>query len=241
VLSKHSTDLASDLSQHNKFYTVNEDDCLLTAVEFFGQGIHRVCILNKDRKITGVLSQSDAIAYFYNELRKPENKWLAEKSVGELKIVHEGVISLEENATVLEGLKLMQSKGLSSIALTDKKGAVTSNFSMSDIKYLIHLDQLNLLHHTCAQFIQEVRLKKDQENDYKTSLPVFVITKDQTLEHVVGKLQATRTHRVWVVQSPGDHRAVGLVSLSDILKALTPQTSEHLWEHHPYMTFVPST
>jgi len=241
VLSHNSAELASDLSQHNKFYTVNEDDPLLNAVEFFGQGIHRVCLLNKERKLTGILSQSDAINYFYQELKKPELKDLAEKSIGDLKIIHEGVVSLDENSSVLEGLKLMHNNGLSSIALIDKKGCVTGNFSISDIKYLLHLDQLNLLHSTCAAFIQDVRLKKDKEGGYKTVLPVFIISHTDTLEHVVGKLVATQVHRVWVAQSSTERKPVGVVSLSDILKFLTPKTSLHLWEHHPYLKFVPVT
>jgi len=130
----------------------------------------------------------------------PELKWLGKKTVGELKIVHEGVVSLDETATVFDGLKLMYEKGLSSVALVNNKGWVTSNFSISDIKYLLHLDQLNLFHHTCAQFIQHIRMEKDKENDYKTTLPVFTITRDCPLEQAVGKLYATRTHRLWVVE-----------------------------------------
>jgi len=166
---------------------------------------------------------------------------LQKKSISDLKIIHEGVVSLDENSSVLEGLKLMHSKGLSSIALIDQKGCITANFSMSDFKYLLHLDQLNLLHYTCAGFVQDIRLKKDKDNDYKTILPVFVITHTDTLEHVVGKLVATQVHRVWVVQSSTERKPVGVVSLSDILKVLTPKTSLHYWEHHPYIKFVPVT
>jgi len=135
----------------------------------------------------------------------------------------------------------VHNRGLSSIALTDMKGWITSNFSMSDVKYLLHLDQLNLLRETCAKLVQDIRLKKDKENDYKTILPVFVVTHNDTLEHVVGKLVATQVHRVWVIQSPSDRKPVGVVSLSDILKFFTPKTSLHYWEHHPYIKFVPVT
>jgi len=229
------------MSQHDKFYSVNEDDPLLDAVDLFGQGLHRVVLLNNEKKLVGIISQSDAAKYFYKQLQKKEYLFLADKTVGDLKIVHEGVIKLDEHATVLDGLKLMQSHGLSSIALTNKKGVIISNFSISDIKYLLKLNKLDLLHYTCSQFIKEVRLKKDQENDYKTSLPVFVCTKDSTLQHVVGKLSATRTHRVWVVKSSADHTVVGVVSLSDILKFLTPKESQHRWKHQPFIAFVPSS
>jgi len=148
---------------------------------------------------------------------------------------------LEENATVFDALKALHTNGLSSIALTDSKNLLTANLSVADFKYLLQRDQLDALHLTCKLFVQEVRICKDRENDFKTTLPVFVVTKDSTLFHTLGKLIATKTHRLWVVKSSSDHHLIGCISLSDILRGLTPKNSQHRWEEHPYIDFVPAS
>jgi len=68
-LEEHSADFAADLSQHDKFHSVLDSDTLLGAVEYFGQGQHRVVVLNKKKELVGLLSQSDALRYL-------EKKWI---------------------------------------------------------------------------------------------------------------------------------------------------------------------
>jgi len=190
----------------------------------------------------GILSQSDALSYFHKKLTSGDLEWLKNKTLDELKLWHEGVVSIDESATVLEGLKLMYNKGLSSVAVIDseKRNFISANMSMTDIKYLVHQGKLDSLKLPIKTFVQEVRLAKDREAEYKTSLPVFVVTKDTTLQAAVGKLVATRTHRLWIVKSLLNHEVVGVVSLSDILRGLTPPHSQHRWKHQPYITFVPA-
>jgi len=136
----------------------------------------------------------------------------------------------------------MHEHGLSSIAVTKAEGSniISANLSMTDIKYLIRLDKIVALRLPVKKFIQEVRIAKDIENDFKTVLPVFVVTSNTTLEQTCGRLAATRTHRLWIVKSLLDHTLCGVVSLSDILHRLTPSHSQTGWKHHPYIHFVPS-
>jgi len=50
VLQKHSAELSTDMSKHDKFYSVNEDHPLLDAVEYFGKGLHRILVLDNEKK-----------------------------------------------------------------------------------------------------------------------------------------------------------------------------------------------
>jgi len=76
VLNHLSAELASDLSQHDKFYSVEEDSSLLDAIDFFAKGMHRVVVLNQSKELVGVLSQSDALKYFFHKLEKSDDEYL---------------------------------------------------------------------------------------------------------------------------------------------------------------------
>lgn len=55
----------------------------------------------------------------------------------------------------------------------------------------------------------------------KDKLPVFDVTETSTLGYALGKMVATRAHRVWVVDRARG-KPVSVVSLTDIYKVLLP-------------------
>jgi CBS domain-containing protein len=58
-----------------------------------------------------------------------------------------------------------------------------------------------LLTDTCIHFISII-LSERGLNDGQDSYPVFHVTPVSTLAHTVAKLVATRSHRMWIVDSP---------------------------------------
>jgi len=170
-------------------------------------------------------------------------KQLGEKTLEELKLAaisdKKNLVSVPQERSVLEAFKLLHEKHLTSIAVLDVRGNIVANLSMTDIKYLLKLDMLDLLHSSCKQAIQQIRLEKDRENEYKSVIPVFTVTKDSSLKRAIGKLLATKAHRLWVTADAVDHRPIGVLSLSDVLHLLTPSESVHNWAKHPLIQFVP--
>ncbi len=73
--------------------------------------------------------------------------------------------------------------------------------------------------------MKDVRLRKDKENAFETKVPVFQLPQTATLRKAIGSLCATRTHRIWVVTP--DHKPIAVVTLSDILRILTPRTNAY--------------
>eukprot|EP00457_Paulinella_chromatophora_P005971 gb/GEZN01005989.1/.p1 GENE.gb/GEZN01005989.1/~~gb/GEZN01005989.1/.p1 ORF type:complete len:372 (+),score=43.26 gb/GEZN01005989.1/:72-1118(+) len=240
ILSHESAELASDLSKHNHFHSVYDTSPLIEAVAFFGQGQHRVLVLNKSRDIVGILSQSDALQYLKKNIKA---SGMADVTLESLKVIapKEQVVAIPQDRSVLDALKLMQSKAVSSLAMVDREGNLCGNFSITDIKYLLKLGRLDTLHHSVHDFIRKVRLAKDMEMHGKTQALVFTATTDAKLESVVGKLAATRAHRLWIIHNPSstDRGVAGVVTLSDILRTLTPKESQALWKHQPLISFVP--
>lgn len=59
-------------------------------------------------------------------------------------------------------------------------------------------------------------------NNCQDRLPVFDVRLDTTLGYVVAKLLATKSHRVWVIDER--EKAIGVVSITDIMRAITQNT-----------------
>jgi len=154
--------------------------------------------------------------------------------------VRKKVTSVPQDASVLDAFKVMNKENYSSVAVLDHQGTVVANFSLTDIKYLLKLDKLDLLHKNLKEAIQQIRLEKDRENEYKSQMPVFTVTRDTSLKRAVGKLLATKSHRLWIVKDSIDHHPVGVLSLSDLLHILTPKQSAKHWSKHPLIDFVPA-
>ncbi|KAL7317747.1 cell separation during budding, variant 2 [Mucor circinelloides] len=126
--------MASDLSRKNPFYSILHEATLLSAVEIFACGTHRVSILRPDGKIEGILSQSTVVKYLFENRRQfPEIDQILDKTIRELNLGNEPVIGVNDNSSVLDALSLMSTHGVSSVAVLREK-TVLGNISMTDVK-----------------------------------------------------------------------------------------------------------
>lgn len=145
---------------------------------------------------------------------------------------------------VLDALDLMHEKKVSSVAIveTTQTGStkLTGNISMTDMKEIFascgawkkvkkwrkfpyhspHLSNriflfLLQLYDQCQIFFNSIRLQQGIENAGSDRMPSFLIHPNTTLIQAMEKMAATRSHRLWVVDS--GERLVGIVSLSDCM------------------------
>lgn len=94
----------------------------------------------------------------------------------------------------------MCSEGLTSIAVIDNGQNVVGNISTADVRLLTSAASVPLLQSTCMHFITVILTERGMEKG-RDSVPVFYVNPYQTLAHTVAKLVATRSHRMWVVES----------------------------------------
>lgn len=94
----------------------------------------------------------------------------------------------------------MCSEGLTSIAVVDNGQNVVGNISTADVRLLTSAASVPLLQSTCMHFITVILTERGMEKG-RDSVPVFYVNPYQTLAHTVAKLVATRSHRMWVVES----------------------------------------
>ncbi|CEG85134.1 hypothetical protein RMATCC62417_18859 [Rhizopus microsporus] len=105
---KISVGLVSDLSRKNPFYSIQQDSTLSSAIEIFALGTHRVCVMKPDGGIQAILSQSTVIQYLYEHTKQfSELGECMNKTIHQLNLGKEPVISVPANATVLNALVIM--------------------------------------------------------------------------------------------------------------------------------------
>lgn len=94
----------------------------------------------------------------------------------------------------------MSNEGLTSVAVVDNASNVVGNISSADVRLLTSAASLPLLQSTCMHFITVILSERGMEKG-RDSVPVFYVNPYQTLAATVAKLVATRSHRMWVVES----------------------------------------
>ncbi|ORZ24199.1 hypothetical protein BCR42DRAFT_480167 [Absidia repens] len=216
--------LASDLSQKNPFYSILPEATLISAVEEFSCGTHRVCVLKPDGQIKGILSQSTVVKYLYeNKHQFPEIDAMMNKTLRELNLGQTDVVSVNADSPVLDALSQMSKYAVSSVAVLGHMGVILGNISMTDVKHVLKSYHHRLLWDTCFQFVSLIRNQQGID-DGQDRLPVFDVRLDTTLGFSIAKLLATKSHRVWVTDERD--RAIGVVSLTDVTVAISAVGNE---------------
>lgn len=94
----------------------------------------------------------------------------------------------------------MHNEGLTSVAVVDQGLNVVGNISAVDVRLLTNAASLPLLKGSCMNFISVILSERGMEHG-RDSFPVFHVNPYSTLGHTVAKLVATKSHRMWVVES----------------------------------------
>jgi CBS domain-containing protein len=95
---------------------------------------------------------------------------------------------------------LMNNEGLTSVAVVDNGQNVVGNISAKDVRHLTSTSSAPLLKASCMHFISVILNERGMERG-QDAVPVFYVSPYSTLAHTVAKLVATRSHRMWVVES----------------------------------------
>ncbi|KAG6358228.1 hypothetical protein INS49_014112 [Diaporthe citri] len=171
------------------------------AIEVFGSGIHRLLITSEEGEVTGIVSQLKLLEFFWNEgINFPVIERLYPVLLRDLQIGSQQIISINADAPLAEALMLMSNEGLTSVAVIDNASNVVGNISSADVRLLTSAASLPLLQSTCMHFITVILSERGMEKG-RDSVPVFYVNPYQTLAATVAKLVATRSHRMWVVES----------------------------------------
>ncbi|KAK3301537.1 uncharacterized protein B0H64DRAFT_414963 [Chaetomium fimeti] len=189
------------LSRKEELVTVSADDYLDRAMEAFGSGIHRILITTQAGEVIGVLSQLRLVEFFWNEaVNFPAIERLYGSLLRDLQIGTQQTIAINLDRPLTDALLLMHNEGLTSVAVVDQGLNVVGNISTVDVRHLTNAASLPLLKSSCMNFISVILSERGMEHG-RDSFPVFHVNPYSTLGHTVAKLVATKSHRMWVVES----------------------------------------
>lgn len=194
-------DFIVKLHPKNPFLKFKESESLLKAVEAFGNGAHRVAIIDNDNKITGILSQRRAIKFFWENARRfPSLEILLNTSLHDLKIGSTYPITIQGDLPLIEALQKMFNEDVSSLAVIDKNKSLVGNISIVDVKNVSSTKNSHLLFKPVTTFISYNLSQKGIEKG-QDQFPIFHVNQQTSLGRVIAKLVATQSHRLWIVES----------------------------------------
>ncbi|PNY30030.1 Protein SDS23 [Tolypocladium capitatum] len=170
-------------------------------IEVLGGGIHRLMVNGPSGDVVGVLSQLRMVDFFWNEgVNFPTIDRLYPALLRDLGIGTQQIISVNSDAPLSDALTLMNDEGLTSVAVVDNGQNVVGNVSSKDVRHLTTTSSAPLLSGSCMHFISVILNERGVEKGQDT-FPVFYVNPYSTLAHTVAKLVATRSHRMWIVES----------------------------------------
>jgi CBS-domain-containing membrane protein len=203
----------SYLARRNKFSPLKVGATLLEAVELLSRGLHRVPILSDEGKLINIVSQSSIINYLDKHLGDLEV--ISKTTIESINIGTHPVQSVPQIASVIDTLRLMDSKGLSGVAITGHHGRLVGITTGKDLGLFIKNPSLSILSSPVFQFLAEIR---DQSIDIR--VPTIAVFPKDTLGRAIGILAATRVHRVFLVDNEQDYKPIAAISITDILRHL---------------------
>jgi len=201
------------LARRHPFHSLDEAATLADVAKLLvTTRCHRVPIVNAKGDVVNVISQSSLIKHLNAHM---DSISVADRTVEEMGGGTKPVLSVSMSDTILSAFELMASKDIMGVAIVDEGGHLVANTSASDFKEFVR-DPTTSLHLTAIDFISKVR-----QHDLKAVHPAISVTPQTTVRHLIGKLAATRVHRVFEVDE--EKRLRSVLSLTDTLKYMLAQ------------------
>ncbi|KAE9408022.1 hypothetical protein BT96DRAFT_808931 [Gymnopus androsaceus JB14] len=234
--------IVSNLSEKNPLQTLPYDATVVSLLEIFARGTHRVLIHSSlsggnQEDFVGIVSDRRLLSWFLAFAQQSESESLRlflsnplgsfSDSLSSLNL-YTSVVATLSSGFVLEAMKLMSEEGVSSIAVLEEEGGTLfSAVSVTDIGKIVVPSQSNhILSMPLKQFISLIK-GPDGSTDGEDRYPVYSVLPTSTMMYTIQKLLATNAHRVFVTQESSGSSPIlspmssgnltGLVSIVDIL------------------------
>jgi CBS domain-containing protein len=191
---------------------VNEEAHLLDLIDVFTDPhnyhrLHRVAVVDKEKNLVGIISQSDLVAFAYKNLSLLPRE-LADAKIRDLKIGR-SLIFVRLDSPFIDTLETLYQNRISGLALVDEEFHLSGNISTSDLRG-ISPSSFDYFLGSTLQF-----LVKGRKGPIKapTSVPI-----DSTFEFALKTLHENKIHRIYVTNEYD--RPQFVVSLGDIISRL---------------------
>ncbi|KAJ6473598.1 hypothetical protein C8R47DRAFT_1144966 [Mycena vitilis] len=198
--------LVSNLSEKNPLETLPDTASLISLLELFARGAHRILIRASDptaaAPFLGVVSDRRVLAWF--AAYAPTASFL-ETPLHSLSLhsmhLFSAVVTATSTSSVLDAMRLMSEEGVSSVAvLDDDSGVLLSAVSVTDIgRIVVPSQSKQILSTPLHQFVALIKAP-DGSTDGADRYPVYAVSPTSLLSYTIQKLLATNSHRLFITR-----------------------------------------
>lgn len=123
------------VSRRNPFHPIEQSFSLLSAIELLAKvrGLHRVPVCDPERKLVGLVTQSQVVDFLKKNMGRIGPK--VNKKVMEI-VQSFKPITVKEADTALDAFKLMNTEGVSGVAVVNEENKIVGTLSIRDLKVL---------------------------------------------------------------------------------------------------------
>eukprot|EP01126_Amoeba_proteus_P008334 TRINITY_DN1307_c0_g1_i5.p1 TRINITY_DN1307_c0_g1~~TRINITY_DN1307_c0_g1_i5.p1 ORF type:complete len:159 (-),score=17.16 TRINITY_DN1307_c0_g1_i5:142-618(-) len=139
----------------------------------------------------------------------------ADLTIAGLNVGTKTVLQVTKETSVIETLRKMDKNQRSGIAIVDHTGRIVGTTTGKDLGLFIRNPSLGALQEPIFDYLKHVRALQ-----IDIRAPLITVFPTDKLTRAVALLGSTRIHRVFVVNNDTDFVAIGVVSITDILKFL---------------------
>lgn len=214
--SRQTSGNLTNFSQRNPFKTVTYSSSLMEVAKLFGEGIHRVAVMNQEnQRIENVISQSDLIRFLTKR-----GSWIGskiEKPLFECDIFSSNVTWIKHTETAIQAFKLMKEKGFSGLPIIDDNLRLIANISATDLKGL-NEEKFQYIKLPVHDFLKKLH--------GFPKAPVYVRPED-TVETLMLKFVVHKVHRIYIVDP--SMKPTGVITLTDLIRfflGVNPHTQQ---------------
>lgn len=202
------------LSRRNPFRSVRATDSVLDVCRLLAKKgadkLKRVAVVDEHGKAVNIVSQTTLVTFLAKEIQQ-HHAHLG-KTVKELNLGTSPIISMQETDPAIEAFRTMDTMRITGLAIVAQDGRLVGNISARDLKIFIkHIDFDQLLQ-PVGEFVKSLRQKA-----IDIASPTITVFPDTPFDVVVGKLAATKVHRIFVVSDEAHFKPERVISLVDVL------------------------
>jgi len=214
---KHATDGVTlpYLARRNPVHLVKQGASLHDVVEILTKGIRRVPIIDASGKVINIVSQSSIIQFVNQHLTEVGSIFAAQ--IETLPFGSAPVLTVTKETRAIDVFRTMDHHMRSGVAVVDASGVLLGYTSGPDLKLFIQTPSVGVLQLPIMNFLNQIRA---QSIDISTPVTTCSLHEPATL--LIGKLVATRAHRVFIVTH--DYKPAKVVSIVDLLRYIVELT-----------------
>jgi CBS domain-containing protein len=205
------------LSRRNKFVKVSADQNLYdVAILLSDSSIHRVPVVDNNGKVINIISQSNINQLLALQLQN-EAVNRSGPSIDSINIgTHKNIITIHQNAAVIDAFRILDKKKISGIALIDDTGRMVGVTTGKDLGLFLEYADIKLLEQPIGTYLKYIRTRSQNILE----VPAVAVFGKSKLVYAIGLIASTKIHRLFICDSEEAYRPVGVISITEILRYL---------------------